>query len=211
MSKKRVVVLFVLNSLLLVTTMFAMTNLFFEENGLITEGANSLLTYAQYVCPLLIMVVTFIYLFALVHAYNYKGRVPRFIEVLRIIVITAQLLIALVEFSLMIPYRGSFDLYGIDYYTFVLIPILSLIAFIPTKKKYSAFGLLYALIPLAVYSTVVISLAAYGVIEMPYNFLDVLNQQLYKSIINFAVLVAGNTMIVSLLILMSSSGKLEKN
>ena len=211
MSKKRVLVLFVLNSLLLITTIFAMTNLYFNDGGLLREDAVGLLAYAEFVCPLLIMVVTFIYLFALVHAYNYKGRVPRFIEVLRIIVTTAELLIALVEFSLMIPYRGSFDLIGMDYYTFVLIPILSLIAFIPTKKKYSAFGLLYALIPLAIYSTAVISLAAFGAIELPYSFLDVLNQQTYKSIINFAVLVAGNTMIVSLLILMSSSGKLEKN
>ena len=123
---------------------------------------------------------------------------------MRLITIASELTICAVRLGLVMPYRKTFDITGVDIYTFIVIPLLGFISFLATKKNYSPLGLLYANLG------TIVTLVVLNKINPPYNFIDVMNQKVYKSVINGVIILAINTVIAGIIMLITRYKRVEK-
>lgn len=207
MSKKRIIVAIVLNFILfLALTRFIIIRIYGNSTQILDE-----IVYADVVVSILLWVIEVIYLLALFHSLIANKKIANIIDALRLIFISAILTIMVVRLCLVLPYSKTYDIYGVDIYSYMALPVLSLISILVIKKKYSAFGLLYANIGVIGYIGAILALIALGKIEAPYKFLDIMNQQVYKSVINIVIIIAINTVIAGLIMLLTRHKSVEMN
>ncbi len=205
-SKKRIAVSIAFNSLLLIVLIRAIVNIVVNINlepALYFEYLFGVIKLAEIICPMLLAILTFVYIIALFHSYASGNKVPRFIDATRLILVSTQIAIMLVELCILCPYRGAFDISGYNIYIFYAIPLMTIIAFLPTRSEYSVFGLLYANILAVLYLATIIVLSAFNIIENPYKFLNVMTQDIYKSIINIVIILAATTMTAGIFMLIA--------
>ncbi len=200
MTKRRAVLGIVLDLILLFTILWVVIrNYDFSTT-------NSIIDYVklgEYLCPMVLGVVTFLHILALLHSLNSGKKANSFISALMLIAVSTEMVIMIIRLALVMPYRHSFDIYGIDYELFIVIPVLAFISFLPSNHKYSAWGLLYSNLGLIGYFGTIITLNKLNIIESPYKFTSIDDQKIYKLIINMATVVAMNTFVSGVLMLIS--------
>ncbi len=206
MSRKRIVVGIILNFILfLALTRFVCIGLYGNGVAITKE-----IQQAELVMPLVLWCVVVMYLIALFHALVTKKEVCKFVDAMRLITIASELTICAVRLGLVMPYRKTFDITGVDIYTFIVIPLLGFISFLATKKNYSPLGLLYANLGVVAYVGTIVTLVVLNKINPPYNFIDVMNQKVYKSVINGVIILAINTVIAGIIMLITRYKRVEK-
>ena len=206
MSKKRIAVCIALNSLLLIVLIRAIVNIVVHMELELPDYFNYLfnsLKLAEILCPMLLCILTFVYIIALFHSHASGNKIPRFIDAARLVLFSTQIAIMLIELCILCPYRGEFSIAGNNIYLFYAIPLMTIIAFIPTRSEYSVFGLLYSNILTVLYIGTIIVLSVLNVSENPYKFLNVMTQDVYKSIINIVIILAATTMTAGILMLLA--------
>lgn len=206
MSKKRITVEIVLNSLLLMTIIRGLINSYVNLNIDIPSYFSMVLTnitYAELLCPVLLFFVVLIYLIALFHELISSHESPKFINALRLIVGVSEITIMLINFCIVVPYAGEFKFENNNFYVFLAIPLMTLLSFIPTRRDYSSFGLLYGNTGVVLYFATIIILSVAHIITVPYKFIDVYTQEYYKIIINIVIILAASSLTTSLLMLIT--------
>ena len=203
MSKKRIVVSIALNSLLLMALIRGLINLLYVEVEDYVGYLMTKATFAECVAPALLTIVVFIYLIALFHELISGNKSSGFINVLRLIVSVGEITILLINFCIVVPYKGEFNFNDNNVYLYLAIPVLTFLSFIPTKREYSSFGLLYGNLCVILYLGSIIALVMMYIIKAPYNFLDVYKQEYYKTIINVVIILAASSLSTGILMLMA--------
>ena len=206
MSKKRITVEIVLNALLLMTIIKGLINSYVAldlELSKYWELVFSNITYAELLCPILLMVVVIIYIMALFHELISDHESARFINALRLIVGVSEITIMLIHFCIVVPYAGEFSFANNSLYMFLAIPLMTFITFIPTRREYSSFGLLYGNIGIILYFGAIIALYSMHIINAPYKFIDIYSQEYYKIIINIVIILAASSLTTGLLMLIT--------
>ena len=201
MSKKRIVVGIVLNSILLMVLIRGLIRILYVNVDDYLAHILSEIRFAQIICPAVLIIVVFIYLIALFHELISGRETPKFINALRLIASVGELAIMLIHFCIVVPYAQEFVLRGTDLYLFLAIPLMTLISFFPTRREYSSFGLLYGLLGVVLYIAVIITLSMMYVINPPYKFFNVYTQEYYKIIINIVIILAAASLSNGLLML----------
>lgn len=205
MSKKRLVVGIILNFILFLVILRGL-RLTLTMKNLVDS-----LRYAEIICPIILIFVVIIYLLALFHALISGNKTWKLIEGIRLIFISAEIVIGIIELAILMPYRGRFDLEGIAIYKFIAIPLMSLITVFATKRKYSLFALLYGILGSAGYLGTIITLMYLDKVESPYKFIDFINQETYKMVINVIVILGINSIVCGIIMLLTKTKRVEKN
>ena len=201
MSKRRALLGIILDLVLLVTIIWTIIR------TIDNEAVFEYLKLGQYIAPMILGIVVLLHILSLIHSFNSGKGVNSFVSSLMLIAGSAEIVVMLIKVLIVIPYRHSFDIDGLDYSIFIMIPVLTFVSFLPSNHKYSPWGLLYSNIGMVGYFGTVITLSKLNIIESPYRFINVDLQKIYKLIINIAILIAANTFVSGILMLISKPKK----
>ncbi|MBR6072480.1 MAG: hypothetical protein IKP77_06610 [Acholeplasmatales bacterium] len=205
MSKKRLFVSIILNFILFMVII----------RGLLLKLRFSnfvdSLKYAEILCPIFLAIVVVLYILSLIHSFISGNETCKLIEGLRLIFISSEIVIMIIKVAILVPYRGVFDISGSGIYYYIVIPLLSFISMIATKRRYGTFALLYGAFATFVYLCIISLLIGFKFIESPYKFMDILNQRLYKSIINFVIILGINVIVNGIIMCATKTKRVVKN
>ena len=205
MSKKRILVSIVFNFILFMAIIRGLL-LRLNYSNIIDN-----LRYAEFVCPIILAFIVVLYILSLVHSFNSNSMTCKFIEGIRLIFVSFEVVIMIVEILILMPYRGSFDISGSGIYLYIVIPILSLVSILVTKRNYSIFALAYGIIGSLMYLSIISSLVGLRKIDCPYRFMDVYYQRAYKSVINYVVVLGINEIVVGIITTVTKTKRVVKN
>ena len=124
---------------------------------------------------------------------NRKKKIPRWLQITRMMTLMSLMLTFLVTLFILLPtynFNFKFLFLGPNFFLHLFCPLLLLYIyiFLDKKKKLSNKELLICVIPTIIYAIILITLNILRIVKGPYKFLDVHNQSVIASVLWFILL-----------------------